>query len=590
MQFIFRKEFRLPLAVLFFLVLGALTPAPYDSYFWVSGILIGLAKIVWNSSKKIRVGTYSLDYIAFLAMVVALFADQYLAGIVVALMITGGESLDEYASAHAESALRALAGRIPKSCIVRLADNSTIVKPIHDVREGDVIVVRPNELIPLDGTLKSREALLNEANLTGEALPVTHPQGTFVKSGNVNVGETIELSVVGGFETSTYMRIVHLVDEAKKHQAPVVRLAQQVNFPFTAITLVLAGSAFALTGEVSRALAVLVIATPCPLLIAAPVAFIGGLARAARKNIIVKRPATLEALSHARMVFFDKTGTLTLGEPRLIGIEMIDTARSEADILSIAAAIEFHSIHPLARAIQTAGEKRKTPIFEAKNVVEIIGKGISGDVLGARFTIAKSAEPAASGIALSLLEGEREIARLNFEDEIKENVAELFRSLQKEGIAMEILTGDKRENAERLFEHFGIPIRASQTPETKFAAINEYKQRGVMVAMVGDGLNDAPALAESNVGIVFSGTENSAAIDAADAVILSRDVLLIVELFNTAERSMRVAAQSIWGGIALSVAGMVLAALGLIPPVWGALIQEVIDVVVILNSLRAARG
>ena len=590
MQSIFRPEFRMPLAVLLCLALGALLPSPFGGYFWALGTLIGLAKITWDSFEKIREGKYSLDYIAFLAMVVALFADQYLAGAVVALMITGGESLDEYASARAESALRKLVERIPKSCVVRMPDGSTTEKPIQEVREGEVIVIRPNELVPLDGTLQSPQALLNEANLTGEPLPMTLVKGTFIKSGNVNVGETIELAVEGGFATSTYMRIVHLVDEAKKHQAPVVRLAERVNFPFTAIALLLAGGAYLLTGEIARALAVLVIATPCPLIIAAPVAFIGGLSRAARKNIIVKRPATLEELSRVGVVFFDKTGTLTLGEPRLSAIERHDTSRSETEVLSIAAAIEFHSIHPLARATLTARAARNTPILEAKNVVETIGKGIAGDVSGSRFTITKSPLAATGGILLSLLENDTEIARLRFEDEIKDNVATLFQSLHKEGVAMEILTGDRQENAERLFGHFGIPIRASQTPETKFAAIDEMKKRNITVAMVGDGLNDAPALAEAQVGIVFSGTENSAAIEAADAVILGRDVMLIVELFDTARRAMRVAAQSIWGGVALSVVGMTFAALGFIPPVWGALIQEVIDVAVILNSLRAARG
>lgn len=587
MGYLLRKEFRLPLFVLCTLIAGFLLPDPLGGYAWIIGVTAGIVKIAVDSFGKLRRGEYSLDYIAFLAMVVSLFADQYFAGAVVALMITGGEALDEYASARAEGALRGLAERIPKSCIVKLSDGTTTEKPIQDVRENDQIIVRPNELIPLDGTLRSDEALLNEANLTGEAVPVTFYKGAFIKSGSVNSGETLTLSVQGSFENSTYMRIVHLVDEAKKHQAPVVRLAERVNFPFTAIALVLAGGAYFISGELWRALAVLVIATPCPLIIAAPVAFIGGLSRAARRNIIVKRPATLEELTRTRTVFLDKTGTLTLGEPKLVGITMIDASRSEQEALSIAAAIEFHSIHPLARAILNARKERGAPILEATRVTETIGKGIAGDVANGRFTIQKAAN--AEGLTLSLVEGEREAARFTFEDEIKDNVVELFKAFSKQGIATEILTGDKRENAERLLGHFGIPVRAGLSPESKFAAIDDAKKHGHVVAMVGDGLNDAPALAEANVGIVFSGTENSASIEAADAVILGRDVMLIVELFDTARRAMRVATQSIWGGVALSTVGMVLAALGFIPPVAGALIQEVIDVVVILNSLRAAR-
>ncbi|MCR4325912.1 MAG: heavy metal translocating P-type ATPase [Patescibacteria group bacterium] len=587
MEYLLRKEFRLPIFVLLCLVAGgALYASPLGGYIWIVGIIAGVVKILWDSAGKIRRGEYSLDYIAFLAMVVSLVAEQYLAGAVVALMITGGEALDEYASARAESALRGLAERIPKTCTVKLASGATSEKPIQDVREGEVIVIRPNELIPLDGTLRSDEALLNEANLTGEAIPVSFHRGSFIKSGGVNVGETMMLEVQGTFESSTYMKIVHLVDEAKEHQAPVVRLAERVNFPFTAIALILAGGAYAYSGELWRALAVLVIATPCPLIIAAPVAFIGGLSRAARRNIIVKRPATLEELTRVKKIFFDKTGTLTLGEPRLTAIKPTATARNENELLAIASAIEFHSIHPLARAILTARTKRSAPMLEATGVVETIGKGIAGDVGGSRFTIKKAA--GANGLVLSLSEGENEIARMSFEDEIKENVGELFQTFARDRIATEILTGDRRENAERIFSHLDVIVRADLSPESKFAIVDEAKQKGGVVAMVGDGLNDAPALAEASVGIVFSGTENSAAIDAADAVILGRDVGLISELFETARRSMRVARQSIWGGVALSTIGMLFAAFGFVPPVAGALIQEVIDIAVILNSLRAA--
>lgn len=580
-----RKEFRLPLFVALALIFGFF-PAPWGAALWALGIAAGIGKIVWDSAGKLRAGEYSLDYIAFLAMVVSLAAGQYLAGAVVALMITGGEALDEYASARAEGALRGLAERIPKSCTVRREDGSTADIPIQAVREGERIVVRPNELVPLDGSLVSAEALLNEANLTGEAVPVGFRRGAFIKSGSVNAGETLELAVAGSFESSTYMRIVHLVDEAKQHQAPVVRLAEKVNFPFTAIALALSLGAYLISGELWRALAVLVIATPCPLIIAAPVAFIGGLSRAARQNIIVKRPATLEALTRARMVFFDKTGTLTLGEPRLVHIDAQVSDMSGLDALGIAAAIEFHSIHPLSRAIRNAADARGIAMREATQVRETIGHGIEGVVGGERYAVRKAA--GAPGLTLALVRDETDIAHFTFEDTIKENVAELFQALEARGIRSAILTGDKRENAEALLGHLGVPIRADLTPESKFAAIDAAKNAGAQTVMVGDGLNDAPALAEANVGIVFSGTENSAAIDAADVVILGRDASLIGALFDTAYRAMRVARESIWGGVALSTIGMLFAAAGFIPPVAGAIIQEVIDVVVILNSLRAA--
>ncbi|MEK7106801.1 MAG: HAD-IC family P-type ATPase, partial [Patescibacteria group bacterium] len=409
MKNLLRKEFRPPLLVLAFLVAGVFS----SQSFWIAAVMFGIAKISWGSFKKIRERNYSLDYIALLAMAVALIADQYLAGAVVALMITGGEALDDYASARAESALRGLAEKIPKSCTMRLPGGRTAQKPIQDVVSGEIIIVKRNELIPLDGTLLSGKALLNEANLTGEALPVSFSRGMFIKSGTINTGETLELSVEGGFETSTYMRIVHLVDEAKKHKARIVRLAEKVNFPFTLVTLALATASYFFSGELSRALAVLVIATPCPLIIAAPVAFIGGLSRAARRNIIVKRPATLEELSSVNVVFFDKTGTLTLGEISLKKIERMDETATEQKLLAIASAIEFHSIHPLARAISSASSSRGAPTLEARNVQETIGQGISGDVENRRYTITK-AGVIESGIVLSLLEGARELARFHF--------------------------------------------------------------------------------------------------------------------------------------------------------------------------------
>ncbi|MDO8552028.1 MAG: heavy metal translocating P-type ATPase [bacterium] len=582
MKYLFRKEFRLP-----FLVFALLIAGIFSALFWIASIILGIVKISWDSFRKIRERNYSLDYIALLAMVVSLFAEQYLAGAVVALMITGGEALEEYASARAEGALRGLAERIPKSCTMRLSDGKTAVKPIQDVASGETIIVKKNEIIPLDGTLLSDKALLNEANLTGEALPVSYARGMFIKSGSINAGETLDIAVEGGFETSTYMRIVHLVDEARNHKARIVRLAEKVNFPFTLVALGLALGAYFFSGELSRALAVLVIATPCPLIIAAPVAFIGGLSRAARRNIIVKRPVTLEELARTNVVFFDKTGTLTLGEISLKKIENMHASESEEKLLAIASAIEFHSIHPLARAVSTANSSRGAAMLEARNVREITGEGISGDVENRRYTITK-ANSSESGIVLSLLEGKREIARFHFEDEIKENVGKLFRALNARGITIKMLTGDKKENAERLFGKFGISILAECTPESKYLAIDDAKKEGQIVAMVGDGLNDAPAFAHANVGIVFSGTENSASIEAAGVVILGRDVMLIEELFESATRSVRIAGQSIWGGVGLSSVGMVFAAFGFIPPIWGALTQEVIDVAVILNSLRAS--
>lgn len=583
MKYLFRPEFRLPLVVFALLLLGLV---PELTFFSLVAVVIGLVKIINDSIKKIRAGALSLDYIALLAMAVSIPSHEWLAGSVVALMITGGEALDVYASRRAESALRALLEKIPKTCVVKEKDGALHEIPIQEVKNGAVIVLRSNELIPLDGTLLSAVAEINEANLTGEVLPVVFEKGSFLKSGAVNVGTTIELLVEGSFASSTYMKIVHLVDEAKSHPSRTVHLAETFNFPFTAITLLLAGAAWYVSGDIARALAVLVIATPCPLLIAAPIAFIGGLSRAARHNIIIKRPVTLEALTSAKKIFFDKTGTLTLGEPRLLEIEA-HAQKSKDELLAIASAIEFHSIHPLARALQHESGKRHSAPLEAKKVQETIGQGIAGEVGGARYRIGKSTRHREGDILLGIFEGDAEIGTLYFEDILKDAVGEMFHSISSRGLKIEMLTGDRAENAERLFGAFGITIRSSQTPETKFKAIEAGKRDGGVI-MVGDGLNDAPALAKADVGIVFSGTENSAAIDAADVVILSRDVILVPRLLEIGARSKRIALESISVGIGLSIVGMLFAAFGFIPPVIGALLQEGIDIAVIFNSLRAA--
>jgi P-type E1-E2 ATPase len=319
----------------------------------------------------------------------------------------------------------------------------------------------------------------------------------------------------------------------------------------------------------------------------APVAFIGGLSHAARHRIIVKTPAALEALTQAKTIFFDKTGTLTLGNPALVETVVLDHAYDMARALTLAAAIEYHSIHPLARALSVAREAARLPIAVARDVRETVGQGIAGVVNEQRYTITAAKPDGKGGILLAFSDGAHDIAHFRFEDVLKDDTGVFLKWIESQGMHVEILTGDSPENAERALGHFGIPIRAKTTPQDKAAAIARARAFGPVI-MVGDGLNDAPALAHADVGIVFSGTENSAAIDAAAIAILGRDLGLIRELLEDARHTTQIAQESIWGGIILSVTGMLFAAFGHITPVVGALVQELIDVTVILNALRAA--
>lgn len=577
--------FRVPLAILVLLIAGWVSR---ESSLLIVATSIGLLKLIGESIEKVREGRWSLDYIAMLAMGTALVAEEYGAGAVIALMITLSGALEEYGAERAEASLQALIEKIPKNCLVKERSGSYTETPIQSVGEKSIILVKQNELIPLDGFIRSQHALINEANLTGEADPKELQLNDFVKSGFVNVGPAIDIEVVGSFATSSYQKIINLVAESKKHPAKLVRLAQQFNWPFTVVTLVLAGGTYALTHDVSRLLAVLAIATPCPLLIAAPIAFLGGMNKAAKRSIIIKKPSVLEALSGATTLFFDKTGTLTLGEPTLKTVEVFDKNIDENHAIVIAAAIELHSLHPLARALTSERARRTLADLAAVRVEETIGAGISGEVEGIMYRLQKSVVAHAGGISIDMLRANQLIARFFFEDQMKENVARFIQAA-KQHYRVAIITGDKKENAQRLFGSFGITIHAESLPEDKFTIVKNARDAGERVVMVGDGLNDAPALALADAGIVFSGTENSASIEAASAAILSHDILLVEETLSISKRATAIAKQSIIAGIGLSIVGMGFASAGFITPVLAAVIQEIIDVGVTINALRAAR-
>jgi cation transport ATPase len=330
-----------------------------------------------------------------------------------------------------------------------------------------------------------------------------------------------------------------------------------------------------------------VIATPCPLLIAAPMSFIGGLNKAARKNIIIKSPYALELLARTRVFFFDKTGTLTLGVPRLKKIILLDHGLDQQQALDLAAALERHSFHPLARSlVKEQREHSPTALPQAEDIAEKLGEGIFGTIDGSRFGVVKSLGTAV-GLSVDLTHEGAPIARFVFDDELKGDVAKVFDYLRERGYFFGILTGDKRANADRLLGAFGLPIYAESTPEKKVALVERYQKEGKLVGMIGDGVNDAPALALADVGIVFSGSENSASLEAADVALLGNDAWNIRDAIHIGRRSYHVALQSIVLGIGLSSFCMMLAFFGLIPVLQGAILQEVIDAVVIVNALRS---
>ncbi len=420
----------------------------FDTVQFVLTVVIsfGLIKIIFDSYQNINKGRWSLDYIAFAAMGISLLSREFLAGAVIAVMFTGGEALEAFASKRAVSALKKLSDTIPKNCLVRRGPSFVDV-PIQEVKQSEKIIVKPNEIIALDGVIVSpSEAILNMSNLTGEAEALVLKVGTLVKSGAINVGGTIELSVVGDFSSSTYHKIAELVEDAKEHPARTVRLSETANYYFTAISFFIAALAYLLTGEISRLLAVLVIATPCPLIIAAPVAFVGGMSKMARGGIILRKPAAFESVASAKTIFFDKTGTLTLGIPVLHDIEVIDQSISSPEALSYAASLEINSLHPLGKAIVEKAGERHINFSIAEDVSEKIGVGISGTVHGNNYSLRRSSFGDA-GIILSLFrnipsESEKEIARFHFKDMLKSGASEFILDLKKKGIKSVVITGD----------------------------------------------------------------------------------------------------------------------------------------------------
>lgn len=555
-------------------------PWPY-----VLAILTGAIILSIQSWERIRIKKWDLDYIAFLALVTSLLLGEWLAGAIIALMISLSRALENYGTHRAEASLEELFRLLPKSALVE-REGSFIEVPLQDIQIGETISIRHREMVPLDGTLVSAAGLFSEANLTGEVEPVVYRPGKRLRSGIVNMGEAVMVRVTGDFGHSTYQSMLSIVSQGKQEPSSLVRLAGHLNWPFTLVTLILSIGAYLVTGEMERFLAVLVVATPCPLLIAAPIAFLGGLSKAARRHIIIKTPETLERLAKATTIYFDKTGTLTLGVPTLRAIQMLDTVTSEDRALALASALEEHSLHPIARALVSENRTRRGTDLDATEVVEKLGEGIHGQIDGSAYRIEKSYS--AEGMAVELGGPAGAIARFVFDDVPKPGIEETFAYLLKRGLALSVLTGDKEENAQRVLDRFRLPIIAECDPTRKLAVIEEAKKEGKIVIMVGDGVNDAPALAFADVGVVFSGTENSLSIEAADAVILKRDIGLFRELIHVSRRSYRIARQSMLMGIGLSIIGMFAGAFGYLPPVQGAILQEVIDVLVIVNALRAA--
>lgn len=566
-------------------------------------VVIALAVSIIRALLQGRMG---VDAIAFLSMTAALALGQSLAAIVVAIMYAGGTVLEDFAVARAERSLKSLVDRAPRTAHRRVGQAVEDV-PIDEVKIDDAIIVRAGEIIPVDGLVTSPRALIDESALTGEPIPVTRQEGEDVRSGTLNAGETFSIKAMATAGESTYAGIVRLVTAAQTAKAPFIRLADRYALLLLPVTVAVAGGAWLLTGDPIRGLAVLVVATPCPLILAAPVAFIAGVSQAARRGILIKGGGPLEALARTHTVLFDKTGTLTVGGARLIAIE---TAPGESadEVLRLAGSLEQASQHVVAAAIVSAARAKGLHLQMPELVHEVMGSGLEGIVapqkvrVGSQQLIFGAHKPDdwamralrraswRSALSIFVSADGRTIGALLLADELRKETPRAVQSLRDAGVErLVMVTGDRADAAETIGAALDLDaVLSNRVPSDKVDAV-AIERRLHPTLMVGDGINDAPALAAADVGIALGARGASASSEAADVVILVDRLDRVSEAVAIARRARRIALESIVSGMALSGIAMGVAALGWLTPVAGAITQEVIDVAVILNSLRALR-
>jgi heavy metal translocating P-type ATPase len=554
--------------------------------------------------RDLLAGRFGVDAIALVSMSAALALGQPLAGAVVALMYSGGNVLEDIAVARAKHDLRSLVDRAPRLAHRRVAAGIEDV-PVGGILVGDRIVVQAGEVVPVDGIVTSGAATIDEAALTGEPIPVVKAGGTATFSGSLNAGETFEMTASSVAGESTYAGIVHLVTAAQTAKAPFVRLADRYALVFLPFTLAVAFVAWLISGDLIRSLAVLVAATPCPLILAAPVAFIAGVAQAARRGILVKGGGPLEALARAHTVLFDKTGTLTVGGARLISVEVAPGEQAE-EVLMLGASLEQASHHVLAGAVVQAAAARGLAVQMPQEVRESMGSGLHGVVAGKRVSagsrdmILARQQPAEwalrairraawrSALIVFVAVEERPIGALLLADELRADTPQAIRMLRQAGVARIVMvTGDRAAAAQAIGAALDLDaVLADRVPADKVDAVRA-EQRLHTTIMVGDGINDAPALASADVGIALGARGASASSEAADVVILADRLDRVGDAIAIAQRARRIAVQSITVGMSLSALAMLAATAGWLAPVPAAIFQEVIDVAVILNALRA---
>lgn len=569
---------------------------------WIAGVVPALAALLLEILRSLRSGEVGLDIVAALSMSAALVFGETLAAAVVAVMYSGGTFLEAFAEGRARREMHDLLSRVPRTA-TRHRNGGLEEVALDDIAQGDRLLIRQGDVVPVDGTVASETAFVDASALTGESLPVRLTRGAEAMSGSTNAGEAFDLTAMRAAKDSTYAGIVRLVEAAQASKAPMSRLADRWSLGFLVVTVSIAVAAWWFTGDPIRAVAVLVVATPCPLILAVPVALVAGLSRAAQFGVLIKGAGPLETMARIRTLILDKTGTLTDGRPQIVSIES-HGGMAEGDILRLAAALDQASKHPVAQAIVAAAQARGFTLPVPSEVAEIPGEGVVGHVEGRTVLVGGDGFVAsrvggrpgdhsviAAGSVLVAVAVDGQLAgHLVMSDPLREGAGAMLGGLRREGVARILLaTGDRAEVAERVTEGLGLDgLRAGLTPDQKVLLVLTERKHGP-VMMVGDGVNDAPALAAADVGVAMGARGAAASAEAADVVLLVDRIDRLGPGIEIARGARRIAVESVVAGIGLSVMGMIAAAYGYLTPVQGALLQEVIDVAVILNALRALR-
>jgi heavy metal translocating P-type ATPase len=568
---------------------------------WVLGVAaIGaVCPLLWDMWQDLRSGKYGIDILAATAIITSVILGQYWAAIVVVLMLTGGESLENFAEHRAKSELDALLEHAPHIAHV-IRKGKTLDVSVQELHVGDKILVKPGELVPVDAVVIEGTASFDESSLTGESLPQDKQAKDQLLSGSINLDGAVTAKATATAADSQYQQIIKLVRGAAASQAPFVRLADRYSLPFTFMAYAIAGGVWAFSGQAIRFLEVIIVATPCPLLLAAPIALISGMARASKYGIIVKTGSALERLAEAKSIAFDKTGTLTRGHLAVDTVTSFGSFNKD-EVLGLAASLEQNSNHVVARAIVDAAGSRKIKLSKTKHITEISGRGLKAALRGREILIGRLSlleeqgvkQPAKSKLAAInqtavyvALDGEL-AGVITLKDEVRPEAKATLERLRALGLSeMLMVTGDNQATARLIAKQLGITqVHAEMLPSGKLHILDEAGSRPLV--FVGDGVNDAPILMGADVGIALGARGSTAASESADMVIMLDDLGRVASGVEIAKRTFKIARQSILAGIGLSLVLMAVFATGKFPPLAGAVLQEVVDVVVIFNALRA---